>query len=94
MARFSIFTTAFLKSCLIPYIEKLNLNYSHLNRFLPFPRFPLPGDEYSYIVCVENQPRIQACGDYSVFDPQLLTCVYIEEGPGLPPPGAFGPPPF
>jgi len=63
-------------------------------RFLPFPRFPLPGDEYSYIVCVENQPRIQACGEYSVFDPQLLTCVYLDKGPGLPAPGAFGPPPF
>merc|ERR1719323_3007036 len=68
-------------------------------RFLPFPRFPLPGDASSYIVCVNNEPRIQACGDYSAFDPQLLTCVYIDEPlphGGPPPPVAFagGLPPF
>merc|ERR1711953_430546 len=66
-------------------------------RFLPFPRFPLPGHDLSYIVCVNDQPRIQACGDYSAFDPQLLTCVYIDEPlpHGGPPPPAFGGlPPF
>ena len=26
-------------------------------RFLPFPRFPLPGDPTAYIVCVEDNPR-------------------------------------
>lgn len=64
-------------------------------RFLPYPRFPLPGDPTSYIICVNDQPRIQFCGDYSAFDPQTLTCIY-EEPPHAagPPPGAFGPPPF
>ena len=59
-------------------------------RFLPFPRFPLPGDDASYIVCVNDLPRIQFCGDYSAFDPQLLTCVYV----GEPLPPHAGPPPF
>ena len=31
-------------------------------RFLPYPRFPLPGDPTSYIICVNDQPRIQFCG--------------------------------
>jgi hypothetical protein len=63
-------------------------------RFLPYPRFPLPGDPSSYIICVNYQPRIQFCGDYSAFDPQTLTCIYTEEP--LPHGGgpAFGPPPF
>ena len=50
-------------------------------RFLPYPRFPHPGDDASYIVCVNDQPRIQFCGDYSAFDPQTLSCVYIGEPP-------------
>merc|ERR1711862_318663 len=48
-------------------------------RFLPFPRFPKPGDETAYIVCVEGSPRIHYCGDNSVFDSQTLTCIYYEE---------------
>ena len=47
-------------------------------RFLPYPRFPIPNDDYSYIVCVQDQPRIQYCGDGTVFDPQTLTCIYYE----------------
>merc|ERR1712154_269869 len=48
-------------------------------RFLPFPRFPKPGDETAYIVCVEGSPRIHYCGDNSVFDSQSLTCIYYED---------------
>merc|ERR1719228_3135191 len=48
-------------------------------RFLPFPRFPKPGDETAYIVCVNNNPRIHYCGDNSVFDPQTLSCLYYED---------------
>jgi len=51
-------------------------------KFLPFPRFPNPDDESGYIVCINNNPRKQACGDNSVFDPKTLSCLdlsYIEE---------------
>merc|ERR1712032_1493115 len=48
-------------------------------RFLPFPRFPKPGDETAYTVCVEDSPRIHYCGDNSVFDSQSLTCIYYED---------------
>ena len=70
------------------------INDNFLFRFLPYPRFPLPGDPSSYIICVNYQPRIQFCGDYSAFDPQTLTCIYTEAP--LPHGGgpAFGPPPF
>eukprot|EP00096_Caligus_rogercresseyi_P015751 TRINITY_DN821_c1_g1_i1.p1 TRINITY_DN821_c1_g1~~TRINITY_DN821_c1_g1_i1.p1 ORF type:complete len:235 (-),score=56.88 TRINITY_DN821_c1_g1_i1:233-937(-) len=47
-------------------------------RFLPFPRFPNPGDDTSYIVCVEGKPRINNCGDGSYFDHQTLTCYEFE----------------
>ena len=49
------------------------------------------GDDYAYIVCVGAQPRIQYCGDGTVFDPQVLTCVYLEPAHGAPHLG--GPPP-
>ncbi len=61
--------------------------------FLPFPRFPLPGDASSYIVCVNDVPRIQFCGEYSSFDPQLLTCIYADEAPHAAAPLPIGPPP-
>jgi hypothetical protein len=54
------------------------------NRFLPFPRFAIPNNPTGYIVCVENSPRIQYCGDDSVFDPQELACVFVG-------PAALGP---
>ena len=38
----------------------------------------MPGDESAYIVCVSDNPRIQYCGDNSVFDPQTLSCLYLE----------------
>ena len=56
-----------------------------------FDRFPMPGDEYAYIVCVADQPRIQYCGEGSVFDPATLGCVYYEDphAAGPYPPGPF-----
>ena len=42
-------------------------------------RFPKPGDDTAYIVCVDGNPRIHYCGDNSVFDSQTLTCIYYEE---------------
>merc|ERR1712107_278191 len=47
-------------------------------RFLPFPRFPMPGDDSAYIVCVADNPRIHYCGDNSLFDPQTLSCLNYE----------------
>merc|ERR1712203_322001 len=47
-------------------------------RFLPFPRFPMPGYESAYIVCVADNPRIHYCGDNSLFDPQTLSCLNYE----------------
>merc|ERR1712047_95411 len=35
-------------------------------RFLPFPRFPMPGDDSAYIVCVADNPRIHYCGDSGI----------------------------
>jgi hypothetical protein len=51
------------------------------DRFLPYPRFPLPGDDAAYIICVNDQPRIQHCGDYSLFDAQTLSCIYQDAEP-------------
>lgn len=48
-------------------------------RFLPYPRFPVPDDKATYIVCVYDQPRIQYCGEGSYFDEQTLTCLYPED---------------
>merc|ERR1712217_542461 len=47
-------------------------------RFLPFPRFPMPGDDSAYIVCVADNPRIHYCGDNSLFGPQTLSCLNYE----------------
>merc|ERR1712200_136564 len=47
-------------------------------RFLPFPRFPMPGDDSAYIVCVADNPRIHYCGDNGLFDPQTLSCLNYE----------------
>ena len=30
-----------------------------ISRFLPFPRFPMPSNPNAYIICVEDNPRIQ-----------------------------------
>ena len=46
---------------------------------MPFPRFPIPGKDANYIVCVDGSPRIQACGEGTIFDPQILTCVYYNK---------------
>ena len=53
-----------------------------------FRRFPVPGDNTTYIVCENDEPRIQHCGDYSFFDSQTLTCFYEEPiiHGGVPPP--------
>jgi len=48
-------------------------------RFLPYPRFPVPADPTSYIVCVNQAPRIHSCGYNSIFDEQTLSCLYYEE---------------
>jgi len=42
-------------------------------RFEPFPRYP-SGDCGRYITCVNGQPRLIGCGDYTVFDDTTLTC--------------------
>merc|ERR1711893_83005 len=47
-------------------------------RFLPYPRFPMPGDDTAYIVCVNYKPRIQYCGDGALFDQSTLSCYYVD----------------
>jgi len=42
-------------------------------KFLPFPRYP-SNDCSKYIVCVEGQPRLVGCGDYTVFNSNTLGC--------------------
>ena len=44
-------------------------------RFLPFPRFPVDGQPDLYILCVNDLPRLQACGPGNVFDPSVYGCV-------------------
>ena len=60
--------------------EQISTNYNLI--FLCF----MLGDDFAYIVCVGAQPRIQYCGDGTVFDPQVLTCVYVDppHGGGAP----------
>ena len=55
-----------------------------------FALYPL-GDDYAYIVCVGLAPRIQYCGDGTVFDPQVLTCVYLDAPVHAGPPHLGGP---
>ena len=46
------------------------------SRFAPFPRFAVTGLDKHYILCVNNQPRLSACGGArSVFDPTTLSCI-------------------
>ena len=46
-------------------------------RFFPFPRFAVDGRNDLYIICVNNLPRLQACGAGSAFDPSTLSCAEI-----------------
>ena len=46
-------------------------------RFFPFPRFAVDGRNDLYIICVNNFPRLQACGAGSVFDPSTLSCAEV-----------------
>jgi hypothetical protein len=51
---------------------------SELNkRFFPFPRFPVKGRPELYVICVDNQPRLQSCGK-GQFDKSTLGCHYDE----------------
>ena len=82
--------TSYYIFCRFLYILYILYIFVHFAYFL--------GDDYAYIVCVHQQPRIQYCGDGTIFDPQVLTCVYLEPphlggAPHLggPPPSGFGP---
>ena len=68
-------------------IIQQNLTYSNGLYIL----FSFVGDDYAYIVCVGYEPRIQYCGDGTVFDPQVLTCVYAGPPHGVPSGPGFGP---
>ena len=47
-------------------------------RFFPFPRFAVQGRQDLYIICVNNQPRLQSCGGSGgLFDPSTLSCVAV-----------------
>ena len=81
-------------------IDIINFNvgiYAYCDIWCLCNNFFYSGDDYAYIVCVGHQPRIQYCGDGTVFDPQVLTCVYLEpvhSAPhlgGPPPHPGFGP---
>lgn len=43
-------------------------------KFLPYPRFAVPGDCERLITCVNGFPRLITCGDDKVFDESTLTC--------------------
>ena len=64
-----------------------NVKLNHWNSFALY----LSGDDYAYIVCVGLAPRIQYCGDGTVFDPQVLTCVYLDAPVHAGPPHLGGP---
>ncbi len=45
-------------------------------RFLPFPRFAVQGRPDLYIICVNELPRLQSCGNSGgLFDSSSLSCV-------------------
>ena len=50
-------------------------------RFFPFPRFAVQGRNDLYIICVNDLPRLQACGAGSAFDPSTLSCAEIFQDP-------------
>ena len=60
-----------------PAPHKLSPN-AVARRLLPYPKVQMPGDETAYIVWVADNPRIPYCGNNSVFDPQTLSCLYLE----------------
>jgi len=43
-------------------------------RFFPFPRFPVPKDPQLYIICVNGMPRLNSCGEGSLFSEASLGC--------------------
>jgi len=47
------------------------------SRFAPFPRFAIQGLDNHYILCVNGQPRLSACGAGATFDPSTLGCVEL-----------------
>jgi hypothetical protein len=42
--------------------------------YAPFPRFTVEGNNKTYLICVDNQPRLQSCGALDSWDPETLEC--------------------
>ena len=40
-------------------------------RFFPFPRFPVAKDPRLYIICLDGVPRLNSCGEGSLFSEEL-----------------------
>lgn len=51
------------------------------HRFLPYPRYAVPGDCHRLITCVDGHPRLITCGDGKVFNEESLTCEDPEDAP-------------
>ncbi|XP_023344298.1 protein obstructor-E isoform X2 [Eurytemora carolleeae] len=43
-------------------------------RFFPYPRFPIPNEPKLYIICVDGMPRLNSCGEETIFDEETLGC--------------------
>ena len=43
-------------------------------RFFPFPRFPVAKDPRLYIICLDGVPRLNSCGEGSLFSEESLGC--------------------
>lgn len=43
-------------------------------QFLPYPRYPVPGDCGRFVTCVYDYPRLMNCGYEGVFNEETLAC--------------------
>lgn len=56
-----------------PDVSSLPAN-SLTRQFLPYPRYPVPGDCARLVTCVNDYPRLMNCGYGSVFNENTLSC--------------------
>lgn len=50
-------------------------------KFIPFPRYPYPGDCTRLITCVNDKPRLIGCGEGSAFNQDTYACDDIKNVP-------------
>ena len=56
-----------------PDLASIPVN-SLTRQFLPYPRYPVPGDCARLVTCVDYYPRLLNCGYGSVFNEYTLSC--------------------